>query len=527
LIRDWNGKTFARLLLLGFVALLALQTTRTSWRAAFIDFDNARELLVYAHSTEDMKNTVDQIETISKRLYGDKSIKIAYDNDVRYPYWWYMRDYPNKYDFNSEVTKSLQDYPIIVVGTSNFSRIEPVVENDYYQYEYKRMWWPNEELYRNWSLSRIWEDLKTPAKRSALWKLWFDRDYTDYALAFNNPSLTLATWSPADNARMFIKKDVAAKIWEFGISPEPEEPKVDPYAGGTISLEPLRVISLGGELPFNAPRDMATAPDGSLYLADSRNHRIVHLDAQGVFLNAWGNYGNVMDGEVPGGLLNEPWGVAVGPDGYVYVADTWNHRIQVFTPEGDFVRMWNTFYVGGTQDGFWGPRGITVDDSNRVFVTDTGKQRVVIFDNMGNYLTQFGGIGLDAGKMDEPVGIELDQDGLVYIADTWNYRIQVFAPDPTGLQYQSVKMWDVEAWQSDSLDNKPFLALDEQKNVYITDPDRGRVIVFDQDGQFLKLWGGFDNSYLMTTISGITVAANGNVWLTDATNNSLLEFVMP
>ena len=527
LIRDWNGKTFARLLLLGFVALLALQTTRTSWRAAFIDFDNARELLVYAHSTEDMKNTVEQIETISKRLYGDKSIKIAYDNDVRYPYWWYMRDYPNKYDFNSEVTKSLQDYPIIVVGTSNFSRIEPVVENDYYQYEYKRMWWPNEELYRNWSLSRIWEDLKTPAKRSALWKLWFDRDYTDYALAFNNPSLTLATWSPADNARMFIKKDVAAKIWEFGISPEPEEPKVDPYAGGTISLEPLRVISLGGELPFNAPRDMATAPDGSLYLADSRNHRIVHLDAQGVFLNAWGNYGNVMDGEVPGGLLNEPWGVAVGPDGYVYVADTWNHRIQVFTPDGDFVRMWNTFYVGGTQDGFWGPRGITVDASNRVFVTDTGKQRVVIFDNMGNYLTQFGGIGLDAGKMDEPVGIELDQDGLVYIADTWNYRIQVFAPDPTGLQYQSMKMWDVEAWQSDSLDNKPFLALDEQKNVYITDPDRGRVIVFDQDGQFLKLWGGFDNSYLMTTISGITVAANGNVWLTDATNNSLLEFVMP
>ena len=163
--------------------------------------------------------------------------------------------------------------------------------------------------------------------------------------------MTLAIWSPDINARMFIKKDVAAKIWEFGISPEPEEPKVDPYAGGTISLEPLRVISLGGELPFNAPRDMATAPDDSLYLADSRNHRIVHLDAQGVFLNAWGSYGNVMDGEVPGGLLNEPWGVAVGPDGYVYVADTWNHRIQVFTPDGDFVSMWNTLYVGSTQDG--------------------------------------------------------------------------------------------------------------------------------------------------------------------------------
>lgn len=526
LLKGWNGRNFARLVLLVFVLLLAVQTARTAWRAAFIDYNNARELLVYAHSTEDMKDTVEQIETISKRLYGDKSIKIAYDNDVRYPYWWYMRDYPNKYDFGAEVTKSLQDYPIIVVGTSNFARIEPVVRDDYYQYEYKRMWWPNESLYRDWSLSRIWDDLKSPAKRSALWELWFNRDYTEYAVAFNNTSLTLATWSPADNARMFIRKDVAAKIWEFGISPEPEEPKVDPYEGGLIDLEPALAISIGGELPFNAPRDIATAPDGSLFVADSRNHRIVHLDAQGLFLNAWGGYGNVLDGEVPGGLFNEPWGVAVGPDGLVYVADTWNHRIQIFTPEGEFLRMWNSFELVGTLDGFWGPRGIAVDKDNRVFVTDTGKQRVVIFDSQGNYLTQFGSLGLDAGRLDEPVGIDIADDGRVYIADTWNYRVQVFAPDASGLQYQSVNMWDVDAWSSDTLDNKPFLALDATGNVYLTDPDRGRVIVFDSEGQFLRIWGGFDNAYTMNIISGVTIGDNGSVWVSDALSNALLKFVL-
>jgi len=69
-----------------------------------------------------MKDTVEQIETISKRLYGDKTIKVAYDNNVRYPYWWYMRDYPNKVDFDQNVTKSLQDSPVIVVGSSNFSK---------------------------------------------------------------------------------------------------------------------------------------------------------------------------------------------------------------------------------------------------------------------------------------------------------------------------------------------------------------------------------------------------------------------
>ena len=527
LLKNWGGANFWRAALLVFLGLLSLQTARTAYRAAYINYDNAMELLVYAHSTGDMKDSVEQIETISNRLYGDKTIKIAYDNDVRYPYWWYMRDYPNKVDFDSNVTKSLQDSPIIVVGSSNFSKIEPVVRDDYYRYDLKRMWWPNESLYRNWSLGSVLNDWKDPAKRSAIWQLWFNRDYTQYATAFNNPSLTLATWSPSDTARMYIKKDVAAMIWEYGISPEPEEPYIDPYADNTISLEPLSVISYAGETAFNAPRDIAIAADGSLFVADSRNHRIVHLDQQGMFLNAFGGYGNVMDGEVPGGLMNEPWGVAVGPDGNVYVADTWNHRIQVFTPDGQFLRMWSAFEVNGLPDGFWGPRGIAVDQTGRVFVTDTGKQRVVVFDSNGSYLTQFGSLGLDAGNLDEPVGIEIGSDGNIYIADTWNYRVQVFEPDPTGLQFRSARLWEVDAWSSDTLENKPFLALDPDGTVYITDPDRGRVIGFDSEGNFKVLWGGFDNSYLMGVISGIAATSDGTVWVSDATSNTLLLFQPP
>jgi len=524
LLKNWGGANFWKAAVLAFFGLLGMQTARTAYRAAYINYDNAMELLVYAHSTRDMKDTVEQIETISKRLYGDKSIKIAYDNDVRYPYWWYMRDYPNKVDFDQKVTKSLQDSPIIVVGSSNFSKIEPVVRDDYYEYNYKRMWWPNESLYRDWSLASVLRDWQDPAKRAAIWQLWFNRDYTQYAVAYNNPSLTIATWSPSDTARMYIRKDVAAMIWEYGVSPEPQEPQVDPYAGNTISLDPVSIINYAGDSTFNAPRAIATADDGSMFIADSRNNRIVHVDAQGIFLNAFGSYGNVTDGEIPGGLLNEPWGVAVGPDGNVYVADTWNHRIQVFTPDGEFLRMWSTFQVNGLPDGFWGPRGIAVDETGRIFVTDTGKQRVVVFDSNGTYLTQFGSVGMDAGNLDEPVGIAISDDGKIYIADTWNYRVQVFEPDASGLQFRSARLWEVDAWSADSLDNKPFLALSQDGTVYITDPDRGRIIAFDNEGNFKVLWGGFDNNYLMGVISGITTAADGTVWVTDATNNTLLQF---
>ena len=354
-----------------------------------------------------------------------------------------------------------------------------------------------------------------------------NRDYTQYALAYNNPSLTVATWSPSDTMKMYIRKDIAAQIWEFGVSPQPEEPEVDPYAQNSITLDPTRVISVAGNLTFAAPRGLAAAPDGSIYVADSRNHRIVHLDATGLFINAWGSYANVLEGPAPEGSFNEPWGVAVAPDGLVYVADTWNHRVQVFSPDGQFIRMWDSFEANGIIDGFWGPRGIAVDQKGRVFVTDTGKQRVVVFDAQGNYISQFGGIGMDPGQMDEPVGIAIDPEGRIFVADTWNNRIQVFVEDEGGNSFHFVALNDVDAWQSDSLDNKPFLAIDQNADVFITDPDMGRILRFDEGGHILQVWGGYDNTYLMGIISGIATTADGTVWVSDALNNTLLAFNPP
>jgi sugar lactone lactonase YvrE len=456
LLKGWHPRTFLKTLLLTCFAVMAVFTFRAAYRAAYINYDNAKEYLVYAHSTRDMKDVLEQVETISKRLYGDKSIAVAYDNDALYPFWWYLRDYPNKVWFGDNITKDLRNSPVILVGSANFAKIEPLVRDDYIMYEYKRMWWPM-EAYRNQSFASVWQMLKNPAMRSALWEIWFNRDYSQYAAATGDGSLTLATWSPSDLLRMYIRKDVAAQIWEYGVEPVEAAPKVDPYAGSTISLDPVKVISAAGTLSFSAPRGLAVAPDGSLFAADSRNHRIVHLDANGLYLNSWGGYANVLEGPAPEGLFNEPWGVAVGPDGLVYVTDTWNHRVQVFTPEGKFLRMWSEFLVDGVLDSFWGPRGIAVDAQSRVYVTDTGKQRVGVFDALGKYITQFGSRGMVVGQLDEPVGIAVDPDGNVYVADTWNNRVQVFSPNEDATVFTSVLTWDVDAWTTDSLDNKPFL----------------------------------------------------------------------
>ena len=66
----------------------------------------------------------------------------------------------------------------------------------------------------------------------------------------------------------------------------------------------------------------------------------------------------------------------MGEDGTVYVADTWNHRIQMFTPEGEFLRMFGSEGIGDSPEVFWGPRDVAVDSENRIYVSDTGNKWV-------------------------------------------------------------------------------------------------------------------------------------------------------
>ena len=113
------------------------------------------------------------------------------------------------------------------------------------------------------------------------------------------------------------------------------------------------------------------------------------------------------------------------------------------------------------------------------------------------------------------------------MVDTWNQRIQVFAPDATGVFYQFQKQWEVHGWDGESTENKPFIDVDSNGKIYVTDPDKFRVLSFDKDGNFLRGWGDYSSGIDgFGKPVGIAVAADGSVWVSDAENNRLLKFVI-
>jgi uncharacterized protein (TIGR03663 family) len=531
LATGWTARGLARLA--GVVALVVAYglTLRTSLRASFINYNDATEFLVYAHSAAGPKLALAQIEELSKRLSGGLDLDVAYDNETTYPFWWYLRNFKNAHYFADTPSRDILASPVVLAGQGNYPKVEAILRDRYYAFEYNRVWWPMQD-YFDLTWERVRNALTSPEMRQALWDIWFNRDYTRYGQVTQR-DFSLRNWSPAEKFKLYVRKDIAAQVWNYGIAPAVLEPVslVDPYAEKTITLAADATLGQAGTADgqFTSPRNLAVAADGTLFVADTGNHRIQHLAADGSVIKIWGSFASLDKGEAPGGTFNEPWGIALAPDGTVYVADTWNHRVQHFTADGQFLGMWGTFGQADTLTSFWGPRAVAVDATGRVYVADTGNKRIVVFDGQGNPLGQIGepGGGPLAGQLDEPVGVAIGPDGLVYIADTWNSRIQVFSEAQPNV-WQQTREWTLDAWLTTSLENKPYLDVSDRGTVCASDPEGYRVLCFDDKGAFLAGWGtpGTDSTQFGLP-AGVAFDSSCGLWVADTHNNRLMHFTLP
>jgi len=167
--------------------------------------------------------------------------------------------------------------------------------------------------------------------------------------------------------------------------------------------------------PFNVPTDVAMSASGDFYVSDGyRNARVHKFSADGRLLLSWGEPGTGP------GQFNLPHSVWEAK-GRVYVADRQNDRIQVFTPEGQFLDMWT---------GFARPTKIFVDENDIMYLAELSG-RVSILGIDGRILLQIGSPDdrdRVPGKFISPHGIWADSHGDFYVTETTTgQRVQKFA----------------------------------------------------------------------------------------------------
>ena len=319
------------------------------------------------------------------------------------------------------------------------------------------------------------------------------------------------------------------------------------------------------------PYSVDVDEEGNLYIADSENHRIRRVDAESGIITTFAGTGEEGfggdGGPATAAKLDWPSGVAVDAAGNVYIADQENERIRKVDAEGiitTFAGSGSYGYKGG-EDGIpateaklnW-PTGVAVGANGHVYIADSYNNLIREVDTEG-IITTIAGTGRifgffeepdeddvgDGGpateaKLDWPIGIAVDAEGNVYVADRGHHRVRKLTRMGAGYVITTIAgtgdegdedgdgdIGDGGAAVEAQLDGPRGVAVDEDGRVYVADTGANRIRQIDLEGMITTIAGGEDGgdeAPMMARLSvprGLAVDADGVLYVADTGNNQI------
>ncbi|MBI4061910.1 MAG: hypothetical protein HY403_10810 [Elusimicrobia bacterium] len=239
-----------------------------------------------------------------------------------------------------------------------------------------------------------------------------------------------------------------------------------------LDLDGFKMSYIGetGEDSLRSPIGVAVDPDGTVFVTDTGDNSVKAYSPDGKLL--WKT--DVLGAE--GGKLNRPAGLSPTPDGNLMVADNGNRRLVVLSKQGKFVKE---LCVNAKKDPFAlaNPNNVWVDKDGSFVVSDPLAGRVHVFTSTGGFIGGFGEPGDSPGYLARPRGVAVDSDGNIHVVDAVFSRVQIF--DREG---QLLLWYATPGSREAQLALPSGIFIDQDDAIYIADTKNQRIQIF----QYIK-----------------------------------------
>ena len=232
---------------------------------------------------------------------------------------------------------------------------------------------------------------------------------------------------------------------------------------------------------FAGPFDVDIGPHDWVYITDCFAHKVLVLDADENLQFVLGAGTKSME---PGEFA-EPHFLTINAAGEIFVADTFNARIQKFSPRGKFIATWGSIGTGPGQflhNGYLAR--VDVDNQGFLYVREFDGGRIQKYTEDGEYIATFSKRGVQEGELDEGYGLTVI-DGKLYCPDTFESRIQIFSLDG-----ELLEVWDRgEGDTGDQFNHPVDIAQTSTGDLIVSNWKSERVVRLGKDGKLLAEWG--------------------------------------